>query len=403
MRPKVLILAFACEPDFGSEPEVGWRWATEMSKFADITVITDEGHREAVEAKLQHLGTATPLPTFHFFGPGPKKSRLFRWFGYRGYYRAWMRKVRPFISALHARESFDLMHHVTYAGCRFPTAVWGHGAPVIWGPVGGVEPMPLNAMPWSQPKTAIFEMVRNVGNWMIGGHLKRGGSQSALVLASTEESRSAFRRAGIDAEVESAIGIEPDCLAEARHRSNSTHIRLVFAGRLLALKGIALAIRAVAQVPKAILTIIGEGPFGAPARALVKALKVESQIEFRPPLKRPDLLKEYQAHDVLIYPSFHDSGGFVVLEAMASGLPVICLESGGPAIAVQGGCGIKVPVGNQNEMVQEIAGAIRRYEADRALIEEEGANARRRVEEQYLWSHKAERMAARYRSVNSRS
>ena len=51
-RPKVLMLAFACEPDFGSEPEVGWRWALEMRRYVDVTVVTDEGHRVAIEKKL---------------------------------------------------------------------------------------------------------------------------------------------------------------------------------------------------------------------------------------------------------------------------------------------------------------------------------------------------------------
>jgi glycosyltransferase involved in cell wall biosynthesis len=402
VRPKVLMLAFACEPNVGSEPEVGWRWACEMCRHADVTVVTDEGHREPVLAWLKEHAEEESIPKFHFFGPGPSASRLFRWFGYRGYYPWWMRKVWPFVAALHAENRFDLIHHVTYAAARYPTAVWGHGAPVIWGPVGGFEPMPFDVIPWSQPRTAIFEVARNIGNHLSIGHLRKWGRQSSVVLASTRETRDAFSRAGIDADLMAAIGIEKEILADPRIASSGGPLRLVFAGRLLALKGLALAIQAVAQVPGVVFTIIGEGPFGEPARALVKKLNLESRIEFRPMMKRLDLIKEYSAHDVLMYPSFHDSGGFVVLEAMARGLPVICLDCGGPGIAVRDGCGVKIPLMNRSKIVDALATAIRRYDADRALAANEGLNARRSVEENYLWSRKAEKMAEAYEALTGR-
>jgi glycosyltransferase involved in cell wall biosynthesis len=393
------MLAFACEPDFGSEPEVGWRWASEMGRYADITVVTDEGHRSAVEAWLNRHRDDERHPTFHFFGPGPSGSRLFRWFGYRGYYRWWMRKVRPFIAALHRTNRFDLMHHVTYAGCRYSTAVWDQGAPVIWGPVGGLEPMPFDVIPWNQPKTAIFEVARNLGNHLARSHLQRGARQSALVLSSTQETQDAFARAGVKADLMPTIGIEKEVLVDRIPTAHEGPLRLVFAGRLLALKGLAVAIQAVGKVPEVVFTIIGEGPFGEAARVLTKELNLESRITFRPMMKRPELIKEYIAHDVLVYPSFHDSGGFVVLEAMASGLPVICLDCGGPGIAVQDGCGMRIPLMNRSKIVDALATAIRRYDTNRHLIAEEGSNARRSVEENYLWLRKAEKMAVHYEVV----
>jgi glycosyltransferase involved in cell wall biosynthesis len=402
-RPKVLMLAFACEPDFGSEPEVGWRWATEMHRYADVTVITDEGHHGAVEEWLNRHPGNQKYPMFHFFGPGPHRSRLFRWFGYRGYYRWWMREVRPFIATLHTENRFDLMHHVTYAGCRYSTAVWNQGAPVIWGPVGGLEPMPFDVIPWNQPKTAIFEVARNVGNHLSRGHLQRGARQSALVLASTRETQDAFARAGVKADLMSTIGIEREILIERAPIIHEGPLRLVFAGRLLALKGLAVAIQAIAQVPEVVFTIIGEGPFGGPARALVEKLDLQSRIEFRPMMKRPDLIKEYGAHDVLVYPSFHDSGGFVVLEAMARGLPVICLDCGGPGIAVRDRCGVRIPLQKRAKIVTALAAAIRRYAADRTLVANEGSNARRSVEENYLWSRKAEKMSGLYEAAMGRA
>ena len=393
------MLAFACEPDFGSEPEVGWRWATELSRFAQITVLTDEGHRPAIEAKLEREPSFRENLRFEFFGPGPHHSRLYRWFGYRGYYRWWMREVRPFVAALHKANHFDLMHHVTYAGCRFDTALWDQGAPVIWGPVGGLEPMPFNVIPWAQPKTALFEVARNIGNQFAARHLRKGSQKSAVVLASTRETQDAFKRAGVDVELMPTIGIEPDAIAERQTTKPDGPLRIVFAGRLLALKGIALALEAVARVPGVVFTIIGDGPFGKPARKLVEKLHLGDRVHFRPPMKRPDLIREYAAHHALIYPSFHDSGGFVVIEAMAQGLPVICLDCGGPGIAVTTGCGVKVPLGSRETMIHGLAAGLEHYRDENRAAISEGENARRSVEANYHWARKAEKMAGFYGST----
>ena len=43
------------------------------------------------------------------------------------------------------------------------------------------------------------------------------------------------------------------------------------------------------------------------------------------------LFDQYQTHDLFVYPSLHDSSGNVVLEALSFGLPVVCLDLGGPA------------------------------------------------------------------------
>ena len=46
----------------------------------------------------------------------------------------------------------------------------------------------------------------------------------------------------------------------------------------------------------------------------------------------------------MLFPSLHDSGGMVVLESLAYGLPVVCLNIGGPGIIVTNGCGRLVDV-----------------------------------------------------------
>src|SRR6266403_3844313 len=57
----------------------------------------------------------------------------------------------------------------------------------------------------------------------------------------------------------------------------------------------------------------------------------------------------YSEFDCLLFPSLHDSSGNVVIEALSFGLPVVCLNLGGPPTFVNSNCGIVVDVANRSE------------------------------------------------------
>jgi glycosyltransferase involved in cell wall biosynthesis len=70
----------------------------------------------------------------------------------------------------------------------------------------------------------------------------------------------------------------------------------------------------------------------------------------------PDRVRELmrEAADVLLFPSLHDEGGWVIAEALATGLPVVCLDRGGPpAIAGSG-----VPCTSVSETIAGLARAV---------------------------------------------
>ncbi len=68
----------------------------------------------------------------------------------------------------------------------------------------------------------------------------------------------------------------------------------------------------------------------------------------------------YASHDALLFPSLHDSSGNVVLEAMSHGLPVICLDLGGPGIMVDESCGqaIKTDGRSYDKVAEDLSKAL---------------------------------------------
>jgi len=108
------------------------------------------------------------------------------------------------------------------------------------------------------------------------------------------------------------------------------------------------------------ITMIGQGPAQKDWKKLVTQLKIVDAITWIPWMKQQYLLAAYQTFDLLLFPSMHDSSGNVVLEAMASGLPVVCLDLGGPAQIVNNNCGRVVSVKglNADQVTEELSAAL---------------------------------------------
>jgi len=81
-------------------------------------------------------------------------------------------------------------------------------------------------------------------------------------------------------------------------------------------------------------TIVGEGPAREGLERLAAELGVEQDVRSVAWLPHERLHAHYYQHDVLLFPSLRDSGGMVVLEALAHGLPVVCTDCGGPGVMV---------------------------------------------------------------------
>jgi glycosyltransferase involved in cell wall biosynthesis len=107
----------------------------------------------------------------------------------------------------------------------------------------------------------------------------------------------------------------------------------LFAGRLVPWKGAALAVQAIAQCPGWRLVICGEGPDLDRLRRLAGRLGIADRVTFDGWLPREEILRILREEtDVLLFPSLHDEGGWAVAEAVSAGIPVVCLDRGGPPV-----------------------------------------------------------------------
>ena len=396
-RVRVLLSAFACAPNHGSEPEVGWQWALQIARFHNVTVLTQTEHRAAIEGELKRIRNGEPEPEFAYFDLGKslhwmKKSSL----GLRIYYVLWQKWARAEVRRLHRIQPFEIFHHVTFAAFRYPSVIWGHNAPCIWGPVGGIESTPARLLPWNHPVSLVVEIFRNLSNLIQAApfnDLPHRAAASDAVLVSTVEMQQSLAKLDLPSQLMPTIGLRTGEFPYQKHRAPQGPLRILFVGKIIALKGIDLALEALKlSGADATLTLVGTGNYLRAARRHMEKLGLEKRVTFRGQMARKEVLNLYPEFDVMIFPSLHDTGGYAVIEAMFNELPVICLDCGGPAVAVRAECGVKVPLKNRRQVIEDLAAAIRHYHEHRETLLTHGKVARQTILERYDWDKKGIQM-----------
>src|SRR5262249_28031993 len=144
----------------------------------------------------------------------------------------------------------------------------------------------------------------------------------------------------------SEAGLEIRELGALAHyaTSDGLPLRFISIGRLRDFKGFHLGLHAFAQsnLADAEYWIVGDGPARGHLDAWARPSGIGTRVRFWGWLPRQETLRTLGQAHVLVHPSLHDSGGWVCVEAMAAGRPVICLDLGGPAVQVTGQVGFKI-------------------------------------------------------------
>ena len=180
------------------------------------------------------------------------------------------------------------------------------------------------------------------------------------------------------------LGIDPTHFCPAPKRKDGT-FQLLFTGTITYRKGLEPLISAFRNLnlPDAELLLVG--PVGDAGALLTQCTGAIRHIPF---LHHEDLVAYYQQADVFVFPSYLDSWGQVVLEAMACGTPVIISDNTGAKDAVAKGGGFVVPTGDEGALQEKI-----RYVYEHRDEAERMGREARRVAEQYTWANYHQQIA----------
>ena len=176
---------------------------------------------------------------------------------------------------------------------------------------------------------------------------------------------------------------------------------VLFAGRLVRYKGCDALLRALKEV-NAAAVFAGDGPLKPELMALARSLGIDDRVQFPGEVPPQELLSLYHAADLFVLPSVTraEAFGFVQVEAMASGTPVVStnLPSGVPWVNQHGVTGVTVEPGN----VAALRSALDSLLADAATRERMGAAGRRRVHKEFTLTTMGERAASLFEDLVAR-
>jgi glycosyltransferase involved in cell wall biosynthesis len=406
---KVLISAYACNPAGNphlhpGEDLVGWHLVEQLKKYHEIWVITHTYNR----AEIGHILKGKSWESVHFIYVKlpPFIRLLYRvGFGERIYYYLWQIAAWRMAVRLHRKYHFDLAHHLTFGNYWMPSFIGAFlSVPFIWGPIGGGQKIPRVFLKGFSFYEKLSEYGRDAAQW-VGRTLLLSRRicmhRARTILVCNRETKAMFpMRYWKNIQYFPVNGISKEELAPKIVVSKKNKIfSFITAGRYIRLKGFDIILKAFSSFLKygirAKLDVVGQGPKETELRRLAQNLNLTGCVRFMNWLTREDLLKHLRRSDVFLFSSFRDGGGAVVIEAMASGIPVICLDVGGPGFHVRKGWGIKIIPGKPQDVVKEFAEALKRLSEDSAARRAMGMSGLARAKSYYLW----DRLGLRLRDI----
>lgn len=397
---KVLVQAYACEPNEGSEPGVGWYMCQAIAEDNEAWVVTRKNNKQCIEAELK----INPNPNLHFIYTDLPKWLSFWKKGGRGirtYYYLWqfaaLLKARKLVN----QQNFDLAHHITFVNDWLFSSFSLLPIPFIWGPIGSHPKAPASLT--SSKKDYIKDRLRYgfqsfmrtfdplflicaIRASLIIGISKEVGQKFPLSLLSKGKYIN-----------HTAIGVED--IFDIN--TNRTGKNIISIGRLVPIKAFHLTIDAFHTAykvdPELKLTIMGKGPLKETLTDRCISLGIKDSVTFLDWLPRDDVLKTMNQSDVFLFPSF-EGGGMVVLEAMANGVPVVCLNYGGPGEMTPTDTSCKTEVSNYENTIKSLSNNIL-YILDNSNTTSTGESSQKWITDHYLWCNRHKTITAWYDNV----
>lgn len=333
-RPRVLVIAYACEPGRGSEPGVGWSLVESVSRFADPTVLVGPEHVPAIEAwRLKNPDTSITFeyvaePRWSSWLPHEPTDKSRRHLiGYFINYLGWQRRALRAARRLHRTEPFDVVHHATYSVYWLPSPARKLPLPFVWGPVGGAVTTPLPMWPALGVRGVVSELVDLVAVRLLSlaRSTRRTWRAAAVRLLQSEETK---HRLGEPRDTD--VLLNHVMFTEVERTPQLREDFILFLSSFEPRKGVRFVLRALAEAdPGVRLVVVGDGPERPAVEELIDELGIAARVELRGWLPYSEAMDLLDRAGAVVFAGVREEGGTALAEAMQRGAPVIVFANGG--------------------------------------------------------------------------
>jgi len=393
---KILLGAYACEPNNGSEQEVGWQMANEIATNMPrdiIYVITRANNQIIIESEEY-----SPNLRFYYYDL-PKWLSFWKkgGRGVRTYYYLWMIGAAIFMKKQDIK--FDIVHHITFVNDWLPSffhLLKTKKNKFIWGPIGSHDPIESKFLDGGKQKSIEkFRIFLQLFFRKIDPSFHICKAKADCIIGINENVKKKLNLKDDKYFVaEPAIGMKKSVVKgmDTLNKKEESFI-VISVGRLLYIKNFKLTIISFAcflknntNINNAKLKIIGDGRDKKSLQKLARDLGVEQYVEFVGSIPLHEVQEHFAKANVFLFPTL-ENAGFVTLEAMSNSLPVIAMKYGGPEQFVKNNEEEQLvsPALNYDDLVNSISKKIELLYEDNELCKKIGKQNCQDILNNYTW------------------
>lgn len=401
----ILINAYACSPNMGSEPGMAWNWCVHLAKHCELHIITEGEFKKNIEAAILSLPQGKNM---HFYyNPVSAEIRRMCWnqgdWRFYKHYKAWQYKTYEMALSIIKDKHVDIVHQLNMIGFREPGYLWKiDDKPFVWGPVDAKSKFPTAYLQGASQKIKLVIHLKNFLTDLQLRYAKRvrqAVNRASVVISASSNAQETFRRYF---NIESPLINETGCTIQEHpilDKSSKDTFDVLWVGKLNFRKQLGLAIRSVAQTRNAAirLHIIGGGDDNA-YQSMASALNISDQCIWYGMLKHHEVQKMMQESDLFLFTSVAEGTPHVVLEAISNNLPVLCFNTCGQGDSVNDKVGYKIGLSEPEQSVIDFAERLNYLFSNRSELKMMAENCHYRQQE-LSWDLKAKLMVTHYEKI----
>lgn len=409
----ILINAYAINPNWGSEPGMGWNWIIHLAQYCRLHVITEGEWREEIELALLEHPQKDNI-TF-YYSPMTSSIRRMCWaqgdWRFYWYYRLWQKQALKIARRIIEKNNIDIIHQLNMIGFREPGYLWKiKSIPFVWGPIGGMENVPLAYLKGAGFKQQFFVRLKNILNWLqfrfqprVRKAIRRANALIAAVNGVKKNIEKSYHRSTILLN-ETGCHVS-DSVVEDRFANNTFDIMWVGKFDFRKQLGLALSVmKRLSPFPDIKLHVYGNSTEDQRTayKKIATQYELNNTVIWHGEVSHKQVLNNMKVSNLFLFTSIMEGTPHVILEAIENNLPVICFDCCGMGAVIDDAVGTKIPISSPEQSIIDFSESIKYYYYHRDELSIKSSNCAL-LQDSLSWDKKARQMVEIYKTqiINS--
>lgn len=403
----ILINAYACSPNMGSEPGMAWNWCVHLAQHCELHIITEGEFKDKIEAEIPSLSQGKNM---HFYyNPISDKIRKMCWnqgdWRFYYYYAKWQQSTLIIAKQIIIDQHIDIIHQLNMIGFREPGFLWRLDKPYIWGPINAKEAFPttyLNGVNWKKKCFITLKNIINKYQLISATRVYKAAKKAQFIIAASSDSAHALKKyLNCDPILINESGCDVIDKNIIHNYSSKQILELLWVGRFIFSKQLELALKSLAKCNNnniKLHIVGGSKEEEIPYKKIAQKIRLEEQCIWHGKIPHKKVQELMQKCDLLFFTSIAEGTPHVILESFSNSLPILCFNTCGHGDCVNKQVGIKIPLTNPQQSINDFAEKINYLYYHKEVLQQLSDNCKQRQVE-LSWENKAKQMLELYNQV----